>query len=77
MKILQKKRDGHQPPNRIQKRVSKIATPDLIQWMEHSTITIGRCISEWQRSQSSEMLDEVLLAAEVFHEIAKELKRRN
>ena len=53
-----------------------ISTPELIQWMEHSTYTIGKCMLEWQRTQSKEMLDEVLLGAEAFYAIAKELKRR-
>jgi hypothetical protein len=39
--------------------------------------TIGKLITEWQRSQNSDaLLDEVLMGAEAFHAIAKELKRR-
>lgn len=76
MKILQKKRDGH-PQSRIEKRVAKISTPDLIQWMEHSMYTIGKCITEWQKSPNSDaLLDEVEMGAEAFLAIAKELKRR-
>ena len=39
--------------------------------------TIGRHITSWQRNQSEADLDEVLLGAEAFHAIAKELKRRS
>ena len=39
--------------------------------------TIGKSITVWQRSQTEEMLDEVVLGAEAFYAIAKELKRRS
>ena len=39
--------------------------------------TIGKHISTWQRHQSEADLDEVVLGAEVFAAIAKELKRRS
>jgi hypothetical protein len=39
--------------------------------------SIGKHITSWQRHQNSTDLDEVLLGAEVFHTIAKELKRRS
>mgnify|MGYP003350135424 CR=1 FL=1 len=76
--ILRNKQDGHQPQTRIEKRVAKISTPDLIQWMEHSMYTIGKLITEWQKSPNSDaLLDEVELGAEALLAIAKELKRRN
>jgi hypothetical protein len=77
MMISLKKKAGHQPQTRIEKRVSKISTPDLIQWMEHSMYTIGKSITEWQRNNNSQMLDEIVLGAEAFYAIAKELKRRD
>ena len=45
--------------------------------MEQSMYTIGKHISAWQRQQSDADLDEVLMGAEAFHAIAKELKRRS
>jgi hypothetical protein len=39
--------------------------------------TIGKHITIWQRQQSEADLDEILMGAEVFHAIAKELKRRS
>jgi hypothetical protein len=39
--------------------------------------TIGKLITEWQKNQSNDaVLDEVLLGAEAFYAIAKELKKR-
>ena len=77
MKILRKKQDGLQPQTQVEKRVAKISTPDLIQWMEQSMYTIGKLITGWQKNpNSSAYIDEILLGTEAFHAIAKELKRR-
>jgi hypothetical protein len=45
--------------------------------MEQSMYTIGRHITIWQRQQSEADLDEIVMGAEVFHAIARELKRRS
>ena len=39
--------------------------------------TIGKHITSWQRTQSPADLEEVVLGAEVFDAIAKELKSRS
>lgn len=39
--------------------------------------TIGKSITEWQRNPNDILLDEVLMGAEAFYAIAKELKRRS
>jgi hypothetical protein len=44
--------------------------------MEQAMFTIGKHITVWQRQQSKADLDEVVLGAEAFYAIAKELKRR-
>jgi hypothetical protein len=75
--ILRKKQGGHQPQTRIEKRVATISTPDLISWMEQAMYTVGKHLTSWQRNQSQADLDEVLVAAEAFQAIAKELKRRS
>ncbi len=38
--------------------------------------TIGKLITEWQKSHNKDLLDEVVLGTEVFNAIAKELKKR-
>lgn len=45
--------------------------------MEQSMFTIGKHITAWQRHQNNADLNEVVLGAEAFHAIAKELKRRS
>ena len=39
--------------------------------------TMGKCLTAWQKSPTEELLEEVVMGAEAFHAIAKELKRRN
>jgi hypothetical protein len=38
--------------------------------------TIGKLITDWQKSHNDALLDEVVLGTEAFHAIAKELKKR-
>jgi hypothetical protein len=57
--------------------VSMVSTPDLISWMEQAMFTVGKNISTWQRHQSQADLDEVVMGAEAFYAIAKELQRRS
>lgn len=45
--------------------------------MEQSMFILGKHLTAWQRQQSEADLDEVLLGAEAFYAIAKELKRRS
>ena len=44
--------------------------------MEQSMFVIGKHITMWQKQQSKADLDEVVLGAEAFYAIARELKRR-
>jgi hypothetical protein len=39
--------------------------------------TIGKHITSWQRNQTQADLDELLMGAEAFYAIARELKRRS
>jgi hypothetical protein len=45
--------------------------------MEQAMFTIGKNISTWQRHQSQADLDEVVMGAEAFYAIARELKKRS
>lgn len=38
---------------------------------------IGKNLTSWQKSNNDALLDEILLGAEAFHAIAKELKKRS
>jgi len=38
--------------------------------------TIGKLLTGWEKNRSNEAIDEVILGAEVFLAIGKELKKR-
>jgi hypothetical protein len=62
---------------KIEKRVEKLSTPDLIQWSEQALYTIGRNLTDYIRHHDVFVLDETLLGTEALHAIMKELKRRH
>ena len=77
MMILRKKRDGHHPQTKIQKRVSKLSTPELIGWVEASLFAIGRDTFAWQKTHDKAVIDELEMGAEALLEIMRELRRRS
>ena len=72
MKIL--KRDGLRQPTKLEKRVSKIGTYDLVMWAENALFVIGKEITHHKSNPDG--LDEAILGAEALLAIAKELKKR-
>jgi len=74
--ISLKKQDGHQPQTKIQKRISRLPSAELVTWAENALFVIGKEITGWQRSGNKEMLMDSELGAEALLEIVKELKRR-
>lgn len=77
MQIFQKKRDGYQPQTKLQKRISKISTPELVTWAENSLFVIGKELTHWMRNKDEALLEEASLGAEALYEITLELKRRS
>jgi hypothetical protein len=76
MMILRKKQDGYHPQTKIQKRIHKLPTSELIAWSENALFVIGRDLTSWMRSNDKALLDEVEVGAEALYEIVQELKRR-
>jgi hypothetical protein len=74
--ISLKKQDGHQPQTKIQKRISRLPSAELVTWAENALFVIGKEITGWQRSGNKELLMDSELGAEALLEIVKELKRR-
>ena len=77
MMTLRKKRDGHHPQTKIQKRISSLGTTELVTWAENALFVIGKEITGWQRSKNVEVLLDSEIGAETLLEIVKELKRRS
>jgi hypothetical protein len=76
MKILTKIKGGNQPQTKIQKRVSKIGTGDLISWSENALYVIGKGITHHQRDKSLDALYEARMGAEALLAITDELIKR-
>lgn len=72
MKIF--KKAGQPQPTKLEQRVSKIGTSDLVMWAENSLFVIGK---EVTNRKSENALDEALLGAEALVAIVKELKKRS
>ena len=61
---------------KVSKRVGKIPTVELEQWIEQSIYEIGRCMSAYSKQREPIFLEEALLGAEALHAVVHELKTR-
>lgn len=75
MKIF--KKDGPQPLSKLEQRVSKIGTSELVLWAENSLFVIGKNLTHWSREKSPELLEEAHMGAEALIAITNELKKRD
>jgi hypothetical protein len=64
------------PLTPIERRVSRIQTPDLINWAEQAMTPIGRHLSAYGRSGEAYDLMEAAQAAEALAAITRALQRR-
>lgn len=60
----------------IERRASRIATPDLYGWTEQALTALGRSLRDYQRSGTEDALAEAELGAEALLAVIRELKRR-
>lgn len=61
----------------LQRRLSRVSTPDLAPWAETCTFEIGRCLVALGRDATEvQVLDDAVLAAETLTGILDEMKRR-
>lgn len=72
-----RKRKEEREKTKLEQRVSKLSTPDLVSWSEQALYGIGRSLSIWQRSpESKEFLEEARMGAEALHVVLEEIKAR-
>jgi hypothetical protein len=62
---------------KIVKRVSKIATADLIIWIEQAVNETNRASSAYRGGTNPDSLEEMLLGAEALHCLIEELHKRS
>ncbi len=61
---------------KIAKRVSRISTYDLTNWADQSLYELGRLLSIYERTQTKEAMQELVVGAEAFHAVIEELNKR-
>jgi hypothetical protein len=71
-----KRTAGSQPQTKIQKRVSRISTPDLVTWSENALFVVGRELTGYLRTHDKALLEEANMGAEALHAITQELIKR-
>ena len=74
MKIF--KKDGSHQPTKLEQRVSKIGTSELIMWAENALYVIGKELTHHQRDRNIDSLSEAEMGAEALLAITRELKKR-
>ena len=62
---------------KIQNRVHKLPTAELLTWSDQIMYSIGRNLSVWQKSQSTFSLEEARVGAEALHAILDALSERS
>ena len=61
---------------RVEKRVEKLPTSELLTWADQILYSVGRNLAGWQRSQSSQTLEEARLGTEALYAITTALSER-
>lgn len=75
--MFKKKEPWNKPfPEKLAKRVSKIATADLLSWTEQALSETSRCISRYQTNSDDVYLEEMLLGAEAINCLVSEFHKR-
>lgn len=61
---------------KVQKRVNSIPTAELVTWTDQIMYSVGRNLSNWQKSQNTFSLEEARVGAEALHAILDALSER-
>lgn len=76
--MITRKSRAEREKTKLEARVAKLSTADLVSWAEQALYGIGRSLSIWQRSpEQAEMLEEARIGAEALHVVLEEIKARN
>ena len=64
-------------PEKIAKRISKIATNDLLMWTDQALTGVYQSLSTYGRNQTPENLSELSTGVEALHALVAEMEKRN
>jgi len=62
---------------KLEQRVAKMATEDLIKWVEQALFSIGKNLNHWTRDRDIAFLIESHIGAEALLAVVNELKSRH
>lgn len=63
-------------PEKVARRVGRIPTGELEQWVDQALTEIGKCISMYGKSREKVYLEEAVKGAEALHAVVEELHTR-
>jgi hypothetical protein len=79
MNFLKTKKEVWVKPfsEQVSKRVAKIPTSELENWIDQTIYEVGRCMSSYGKRREQVYLDEALKGAEALHAVVDELHKRS
>jgi hypothetical protein len=74
--LWSRKPQEQSPPSKLQRRVERLPTSDLLNWAEQAVNSLGRDLSDWRKGGPNDLLVEAELALEALTVTVQELKVR-
>jgi hypothetical protein len=74
--MMFKKKKEEKKKTKIEKRVEGLPTAELLSWADQAIYSIGRNLSNWQKSKDNFSLEEARIGSEVLHAIMESLNER-
>jgi len=71
------KSPSHEFSEKVLKRISMIATPDLTAWVDQALSEINRCMSSYEGSRDPIHVEDALVGAEALYALVSELHKRS
>jgi hypothetical protein len=71
------KSSSHEFSEKVLKRISMIATPDLTNWVDQALSETSRCMSSYESSKDPVHIEDALVGAEAIYALVSELHKRS
>lgn len=71
------KNSTHEFSEKVLKRISMIATPDLSAWVDQALSETSRCMSNYETSKDPVHIEDALVGAEAIYALVFELHKRS
>jgi len=71
------KSPSHEFSEKVLKRISMIATPDLTNWVDQALSETSRCMSSYESSKDPVHIEDALVGAEAIYALVSELHKRS